>query len=199
MIKQNRPKAPNWLTKDWLKWGVAFHYKRSQNSDYVFQWRTIRGEKVNILLRQILLDEMTFQHCSFCDGFPIEATSQATIEHFKPKSKYPIEVYAWHNLYIACNKCQEKNDNFDNRLLRPDAAEYDFYDYFLYNAATGEIEINPSADIDAQERAEITIDLYKLNADGRTAARKAARKSYLPALSLNEISIEDCPYRFMFI
>jgi uncharacterized protein (TIGR02646 family) len=199
MIKQHRPEAPDWLIEKWFEWGKEFYAKRQKNPQFEFQWRTINKEKANILIRKELLDKMTFEHCSFCDGFPIEATSQATIEHFKPKAKYPLEVYAWNNLYLACNKCQEKGDNFDNRLLRPDTPEYDFYHYFMYNAATGEIEVNPSADTEEQERAQITIDLYKFNNTSRLTARTKARKSYLNALSSGEINIDDCPYRFMFL
>ena len=42
--------------------------------------------------------------CAYCES-KIEHVSDAHIEHYRPKSKYPELTFDWNNLLLACGKC----------------------------------------------------------------------------------------------
>jgi uncharacterized protein (TIGR02646 family) len=127
-----------------------------------FHWREIDGESVNIKLLPFLKTQ-TQEHCSFCDAYPVTPPSIDTIEHFRPKSRFPREAYRWTNLYFCCMHCQRKGDDFDEDLLRPDADDYAFEKYFRWDFTTGEMLTNTLALPEDQQRADVTIRLYRLN------------------------------------
>ncbi len=72
--------------------------------------------------------------------------------------------------------CQQKRDDFDDALLRPDAADYEFDRYFRWDFTTGEMKINTLAPSEDQHRADVTIRLYRLN-EGHPRLRKLALQS----------------------
>lgn len=49
--------------------------------------------------------------CAYC-GASIE-TAGFDIEHFRPRIRYWWLTWTWENLWIACNTCQAKSDDFD--------------------------------------------------------------------------------------
>ncbi|MCP4348606.1 MAG: hypothetical protein GY795_24250 [Desulfobacterales bacterium] len=54
------------------------------------------------------------------EAYPLGISSEQTIEHFRPKWKYPKPAYVRPNLFICCNACQSaKGDKFDRKLLKP--------------------------------------------------------------------------------
>ena len=76
---------------------------------------------------------MTQRHCAFCDG-PLGIESRETVEHFRPKSKFPELAFAWENLFPCCDVCQShKGERFDLHLLKPDDDDYHFERYFVVN------------------------------------------------------------------
>ena len=201
-MKINRPKAPDWLDKNWKKWGKEYVDKLGKNPKYKFSWKQYKKEKVNHLLLP-LLKKMTADHCSFCDGFPMgQGLIKETVEHFRPKAlgMFPELVYMWANLFVACHFCQEKGNKFDIKLLKPDEDDYDFNKYFIFNFRTFEIETRKGDGIsDAdKERAEITLKIYKLNYTGRSKAREREFKNYLNA-DIDSRNINDFSYRYMFL
>jgi len=138
----------------------------------MFSWPTIKGITLNQHLLPAL-KRMTDEHCAFCDAHPVEGVSNETIDHFRPKSKFPKLCCYWSNLYYACDCCQgHKLERFEPALLRPDASDYDFDRYFIYDHASGEIQINTAATSDDQHRADRTIELLGLNKSGRPKTRK---------------------------
>lgn len=58
---------------------------------------------------QSAVREMTNGKCVFCESI-INATSYLTIEHFKPKSKYPNLTFEWNNLFPSCVMCNNGKD-----------------------------------------------------------------------------------------
>ena len=142
------------------------------------------------------LEELTANHCTFCDFFPLGAQSRQTIEHFKPKSQYPKLAYVWHNLFLCCDVCQTaKQEKYDKRLLKPDVIGYEFHHYFIVNQTTGELKPNPRASIENQKRAKITIEFYDLN---KTVRKKARLLEWIKA-DLEAYNLDELSYRFMFI
>lgn len=188
-----RSKAPDWLIKNWKKWGERFKQKLDNSKKKnEFIWYSYKKEKVNKLLYPILRD-LTQNHCSFCDGFPLQQTGE-TIEHFKPKSKFPLLSYQWNNLYISCHNCQQKLDEFNDSLLKPDKSDYKFSEYFIFNYSSGEIKENPAKSLSNQQKAKETIRIYRLNDFGRPEDRKRVFKQFNDS---NNPVIDDFAYRFM--
>ena len=192
-----RVDPPKWLIEDCEQWGKD--YKESKD----WSWKV--GEKKYKELTS-LLKQCSKYHCSYCDSYRIGTRNiKDTIDHFRPKAKFPLIAYQWENLFISCHYCQEKGDKFDELLLKPDEQDYFFYNYFEYDKKAGKIIPNPNRSSANQERARITIDLFKLNGkqsdvgtdDDITFHRKALYKKHLsdPDLLSN---IDVYPYRYMF-
>nr|VFJ49822.1 MAG: TIGR02646 family protein [Candidatus Kentron sp. DK] len=199
MMPCKRPSAPAWLQENWAAWGEEFARHLAEKPSYEFRWKTWREERVNIRLLP-LLRHMTEGHCAYCDWFPMDTGTDPTIDHFRPKKPFPKQVYAWDNLYLCCRQCQEKNDNrFTEELLRPDEPGYAFERFFIYNHADGTLSPNPGAPEEEHRRAELTIDLFRLNSRGRPQARKRTRKLFLHLMSENRKGwIPELPFRYLF-
>lgn len=165
-----RSAEPAFLAARWEEWGLEWEHRRQTNAGAQFHWHQVEGESVNHKLLP-LLKAQTQDHCSFCDNFPVSPPSIDTIEHFRPKARYPREAYCWANLYFCCMYCQQKSDAFDDAALRPDAADYQFDRYFRWDYTLGTIEVNDQASTEDQKRARATIQLYRLN-DGHPSLRK---------------------------
>ena len=199
-MKLHRPPAPDWLTNKWVKWGEKYEAKMQTKPQHRFAWRQYQGERINRLLLPLLID-MTKDHCSFCDGYPMRAFGGNSIEHFKPKSnpKYYRLAYQWENLFLSCPVCQgKKHKDFDDPLLKPDEVDYEFNHYFVIDLVTGIINPNPAANGNEKKRATATIDMYGLNDFDRPETRK---QFFVQSLS-NQPSDGDYstyPYRFLFL
>lgn len=189
MMKMERPQQPDWLKENYKKWGKRFKKKlKNPNKSNEFVWATYQGTKANTKLLPILRDS-TKKHCAFCD----DKIKKGTIEHFRPSSKYPLLSYLWINLFPSCSDCQEKNNQFDKNLLKPDCADYNFRRYFLFNPFTGEIDINPKADGVDKIKAETTRRIYNLNSNELVQARLDAFEDY------QNVTDEKRPFRFIFV
>ena len=141
------------------------------------------------------LREMNQYHCSFYDSFPIDASSNEPIEHFRPKSRpeFADQAYTWSNLYYCCELCQSsKKESWDEQLLRPDDDAYSFSNFFIYDYTTGQISPNPKASVEDQNRAAVTINLYGLDTQSRRLRRKLVLKQWGDAKQPTE---EDFAYR----
>ena len=186
MRKFLRNEEPDFLKSNWEEWEERRKVSRAAS----FHWHQISGRSVNEILLPILKHQ-TQDHCSFCDNFPVSPPSIETIEHFRPKSKFPRDAYRWENLFFCCMYCQQKGDGFDELMLRPDAEEYFLNRYFRFDYTLGTIEPNPRASSKDQERARLTIKFYRLN-ERHPTFRKLwmARRA-----KLRDEDIDTFPYR----
>jgi len=118
-----------------------------------------------------------------------------TVEHFRPKIRFPDLSYSWGNLYYCCNACQNsKLERWDDALLCPDHTEYERVKYFEFDFTTGEIKPNALASADDQQRADLTIDHYGLNSTARQRNRQLiSRRWSRRAESIEEPN--EWPYR----
>lgn len=196
MRKFRKLKAPKYLKKNWKLWGTEWkaRYKNTAVSN-TFNWRCdVQDLIVNYLA------SATQSHCSFCDVDNITKGAAATIEHFKPKSKYFRVSYHYNNLYNCCGECQKKGSRYDILLLRPDLHSYEFNDYFEIELHTGKINPNPIKPISNRERAKTTIKLYRLNVGEKPNLRLKVLNNYLDeknnAVNPNLIDINKFSYRF---
>ena len=170
MRKFQRVPAPEFLAARWEAWGTDWEQRHAADPGARFNWHQVDGEPVNQRLLPFLKTQ-TQDHCSFCDNFPVSPPSIDTIEHFRSKSRYPREAYLWANLYFCCMYCQQKGAQFDEAALQPDALEYEFDRYFRWDHTLGTIEVNDRAAPEDQQRAQVTIRLYRLN-EGHPSFRK---------------------------
>jgi uncharacterized protein (TIGR02646 family) len=191
MEKIERTDAPGWLIEKWEEWGKEWADKCNHKDNPTFSWRQHNKKGRKELGHKLSL--MTQHHCSFCDAYPMGSRLKSTIEHFKPKIKFPLEAYKWENLFLACSLCQEKGDRYNNALLKPDVDGYSFDKYFDIDWTNGELIPNRDATDEEKERARMTITLYGLNKNGKPEDRLEELDKFQKG-SDNHIDIY--PYRF---
>ena len=183
MSPQKRADQPEILTRLGAQWTAKFKSRRANNAGATFYWpaipvaeRITRLERLNHRLIEILKLQ-TLNCCSFCGRRPVESKS---IEHYKPKSRYPDEAYAWANLFYCCSMCQaRKREIWHAHLLKPDASDYTFPRYFQWNFRSGHLEPSDSANYQDRRAAQLTICLYNLNHSELRLCRRRARKAWI--------------------
>jgi uncharacterized protein (TIGR02646 family) len=201
MIKLTRPATPEWLQENYKKWGNKYLEKREKAIKAAkvipeFQWATHDYEKVNIKLMPSLV-KMTQQHCSYCDNFPVGrgeyvSLGQNSIDHFRPKSKFPKLSHCWYNLFLCCDRCQaNKGENFCRLWLKPDKIDYDFDKYFILNYRNGAISPNKQASRIDQLKALLTIRTLQLD----TPDIRKSRLLELRKFGQN-MNIDDFAFRY---
>ncbi len=198
MRKFTRGNPPDFLTVKWEEWGKIYTDNRKNNPGFTFQWPTHHGHKINSLLEP-LIAELTDDHCSFCDNFPIRS-KENSIDHFKPKSRpsfYNL-VCHWDNLYYCCQNCQQyKREQYNQYLLRPDAEDFSYDKYFIYSFKSHELFPSPALSANERRKAQTTIDIFGLNDLGHIAARRISLERYEGKKILGEEIVKnDFPYRF---
>ena len=185
------PFSKNNTKPRWIVYGEKY---ASQTNRTYYNHAQIKKEKLNHLIFSTLI-EQTDSHCSYCDGFPLMSADE-TIDHFKPKSKFPLEVCNWENLYVACAHCQKvKGDKFDNLLIRPDESSYDFSAYYFYDFTEHEIKILPNLSYDKLKRAEATCRILDFN---HKAMQESRRQSYDGFIDKPDYPVENLKHRFIF-
>lgn len=193
MIGFDRPDAPAFLKNQYKAWGRRYAERRTAQPNASFTWVQYQGTPCNHLILEAL-EPLTQNHCAFCDAHALGVASRQTIEHFRPKSTHPHLAYAWANLFLCCDVCQQaKGDTFSRLLLKPDVLDYRFERYFIYRYRTGEILPNPAASPAEQTRAAETIEVFKLNTPKRKWQRRHEHKRGLDTATLDEV-----PYRFIY-
>ncbi|OOV17327.1 hypothetical protein [Flavobacterium sp. LM4] len=191
-----RTAVPLFLNANYKMWGLQYYNLRFINPAAQFNWYMFNGTRVNHLLVPEL-QSLTNFHCSFCDKKEIiEYVNEPTIEHFRPKTLYPLISYYWGNLFLCCTSCQRKGDEYNKLLLKPDTFDYTFDDYFIIDWPTGFILPKHNDPHPNFFRADVTIELYGLNKGGRPKARMNELKAYLKT---TEPNIEDFSYRFYIL
>lgn len=189
MRKFERRVAPDCLQENADVWNAEFAAKRAADPKATFRWR---NDDCYQTFRKVLTASSQ-ECCAFCD-VPLGPGSLETVEHFRPKSKFPELAYHWENLFPCCDVCQNiKGEDFDEALLKPDASDYTFERYFLANGRTGALEIPASNSPEDQKRAEITCSIYGLNTPARCKARRRELKKYRDRSSND---LDDYEYRF---
>lgn len=189
MRKFQRGEEPDFLAQNWAAWGSDWELK--QAAGRAFYWHEIGGEPVNQKLLPFLKAQ-TQAHCSFCDSYPVSPPSRDTIEHFRPKSRFPREAFHWPNLYFCCDYCQQKAAaEFDETVLRPDADDYEFDRYFRWDFTLGTLHPQEAASPKDRQRAARTIRLYRLNEGHPSLRRREARRRF----KLKDEPLEEFPYR----
>lgn len=162
-----RGPEPEALARDGAALGRDYAARRHTDPAHRFRWRPSLLQAV-----RAALGLMTDERCSYCDGYPIDATGEETIDHFRPKGRaefYEL-VCTWPNLFLACSACNNaKQDQWDEALLRPDDPAFRFE---RYRFESGELHPSTTASPDDQARARRTIEIFDLNRRGACASRR---------------------------
>jgi uncharacterized protein (TIGR02646 family) len=184
-----RGPAPEVLTREGAAIGRNYAARRGEDRKHRFQWRPSLLQVV-----REALGLMTAEHCSYCDGYPIDGTGEETIDHFRPKGRpefYEL-VCEWSNLFLACSACNNaKQDQWDEALLRPDDPDFRFERYFEYHDESGRLLPSAAASSDDQARALRTIEIFDLNRRGACSNRRRTVEW------IRRISPEVDGYRFL--
>jgi uncharacterized protein (TIGR02646 family) len=176
----NRMNPPAVWAENEARWNGQWVELLARNRAASFSWYRHEGRTTHDIALPTLKAQ-TGEHCSFCDGFPIEGISLDTIEHFRPKchGRFPERAYTWGNLYYCCSCCQkEKREKWDENLIAPDAPGHTFNRYFEFDFTTGELRASTNADDADRRRAQTTIDMYGLDTPKRRLLRKLALKKW---------------------
>jgi hypothetical protein len=78
MQECRRGPAPELLARHGLEIGAEYARRRREDPRYRFQWPQRGGQKLYEVARAALAD-MTAHHCSYCDGYPLDATGHDEI------------------------------------------------------------------------------------------------------------------------
>ncbi|MGL6074413.1 MAG: hypothetical protein ACRC8S_09665 [Fimbriiglobus sp.] len=191
MRKQIRPTLPTDLQADLDEFQTQWDAKHLADPDAPFTWYVRDGVNARDRLLEHL-QALNQKHCSFCDGYPIEAFTEEPIEHFRPKSLFPEVAYQWENLFYICTGCNgNKNDKWHESLVKPDLSEYFFLTYFMFNQY-GDIVENPTASEDIKVAARETIRVYGLNKRNRPSYRMEEFEKFLGGrLTIDSYSFRD--------
>lgn len=115
MIKLERPKEPNILSKNQAAW-----LQNLMDSIAIYgAFKDIPQKEKEILLSPYRHEEiktaLTFStngKCAFCECVPSEG-GNTEVEHFYPKSIYPEKTFLWTNMLPACRQCNLSKHNHD--------------------------------------------------------------------------------------
>ena len=110
-----------------------------------------------------VLASRTNNNCWYCERQCREVGGWApTVDHFRPRSRFPQLVYAWSNWIFSCQRCNEiKNNNWpESGYIDPCAADMMECpeQYFDYETDTGKIVARNGLSDTARNRAWNTID-----------------------------------------
>jgi uncharacterized protein (TIGR02646 family) len=104
------------------------------------------------------LAAMSHQKCAYCET-PINAERSGQVEHFKPKSLFPLLAYEWDNYFLGCGGCNgAKSDKWPSGgigYVRPD--EGDPFSLFRF------LEDGTMEPADPAGAAKYTVDDLDLN------------------------------------
>jgi len=114
------------------------------------------------------LRERFHQKCGYCERrFEPPGELQSSVDHFRPRSRFPNLVYEWENWVSSCQRCNfTKGDQWpDTGYVDPWAADLPERpeEHLDYAPLTGEIVAKSGLTRDARLKAENTIDDLGLN------------------------------------
>lgn len=159
MIRVDRGRAPKVLSRNRKAWLEALTRAKTPKERERAQGR-YRHEDLKDAL-------VTAFHgkCAYCESF-IRHVDYGHIEHFRPKSKYPVKTFDWSNFVLACGVCnggEHKGDAFPLKaqggpLINPCAEEPASHFSFEYDPVARLASVHGTT-----RRGETTEKLLGLN------------------------------------
>ncbi len=176
-----------------------------------------------------LLDSIYHSKCGFCeekiyrvnaDNLTDNSEKKHSIEHYRPKSKYPWLAYSWDNLLWCCSKCNQSKGNkfkvlnskveFDNTFMEKIHNSTEDYNdlekpkliHPELEDVSGELTFDTNGKMNsANRRIQCTIATCKLNRPYLKGERKKVldkfRKKYNARLLEDEQLAEEVILDFL--
>jgi uncharacterized protein (TIGR02646 family) len=106
MIRVDRGQQPTGFETRSANWQRRFAEAQEQNSKLTPSrfWTQVRPEMQTDV--QTLFDAFHGK-CAFCESCPSHVSSPH-IEHYRPKSQFPDQMFVWRNWLLSCGRCNEK-------------------------------------------------------------------------------------------
>lgn len=77
------------------------------------QWDDLDGDERRHIREELRVDFA--QCCAYCENWCaediVDGENRGTVEHFRPRSKFPDEWLTWLNLMYACQRCNDTKGN----------------------------------------------------------------------------------------
>ena len=109
------------------------------------------------------------QKCMTCSG-----GEAAQVEHYRPKSTYPLHAFVWENLLWICSVCNlAKGDKFDEQCRPVDPTCEDVWEYFFIDEFGNFCAVWSDRTNSLDARAVETIKLYELDRQALQETRLA--------------------------
>lgn len=106
-----------------------------------------------------------------------------TVDHFRPKSAFPMDAYEWRNYRLALDRINNNKGNsqvvLDPFTIQPG--------WFVLDVATLWVNPEPTLAEGLRDRIQRTIDILKLNDEPFVNVRFQVLKSYLEGTTLQQI------------
>ena len=150
-------------------------------------WSDFSGSDEYHELKKQLIHEQG-NHCCYCE-VALKKNSDSHVEHFKPKDRYPIEMFNSQNLFACCQQSDscghKKGSNYFTGLVSP--LDSDCQTRFTY---TGRGEIIPNDENDAD--ADKTIKILGLNCKRLVDRRSSLIKTLDYECTEFQMSLDNC-------
>jgi len=193
-IERTKIERPECLVKKSKDWTKKLIEKRKIKKNY-WNWHRYNNKNVEHILIENL-SVLTNFCCSYCGIYPLmQNVGSRSIDHFKPKSKFPELAFEWTNLFVVCEDCQKiKKDSYPQiEPIKPDNLEYDFDYWFEINWKNNFIEPNKIRNDTEKNIAQTTIEWLGLNKGFRPKIRFEELKKYKKNANLD---IEIYSYKY---
>lgn len=142
-------------TQGWVE-----HYRNrmgERGPDLVNHWRDFRDE----------LSDRFLGKCGYCERLCDGPASESTVDHFRPRSKFPELTYEWTNWVFCCARCNREKDNRwpDTGYIDPCAIPVDERPevYLDVDDRTGEVIAKHGLTDAGRKKAQNTIEDIGLN------------------------------------
>lgn len=116
MIKLGKSAKPKILCTHSSKWLDIYILDLSKGINTKYSGKKYQHEEIKIALKN-----ETHSKCAYCES-KFEHVEYGHIDHIKPKSKYPSEIYEWENLTLACTNCNTRKSDYysaENPMINP--------------------------------------------------------------------------------
>ncbi len=200
MIRVKRVAEPKILQRNAKRWSdelsevlhalAALHALEQAPKEQVKQAQkkvdTIQKKYRNEEVKDVLV-KMFYGKCAYCES-KITVVTYGQIEHFYPKSAYPDKTFAWDNLLLSCDKCnntQHKGTKFpldsDGQplLINPTDAHTD---PFMHLHFSWDEETSWACVYGRDERGETVVELFDLNGSRGRMELMRERSKYIKKL-----------------
>lgn len=164
---------------------IGYYNDNKKNSDI----------HTNIVIPQIR--KMSGKRCSFCQR--VTDDKNLTIEHIKPRCRFPEEASSYNNLLLACKTCNGAKGNvWDNDILYVAPNLVDELHLKVVVDFQGRLIAADKNDLKFCNYLKKFIDIYELNSEKLCSSRKNFNrtKKYLDPISLLESDLDNQNVQF---